>query len=411
MNDRTAAPARVQIGSWARLALLVGITAPAPFALNLFLPSMPGVAVALAADYATVQLTLSLFLAGFAVAQLVYGPLSDRFGRRPVLLFGLVLYFAGSAVCLVAPTIEILVLGRVVQAIGGGAGMVLSRAIIRDLYDREQAASMMAYVVMAMAVAPMFSPAIGGYLDVWFGWRAGFAVTAVVGLGLTLVVALTLAETRVPGPQAGGAMRVVIDAASLLKLRAFLGYACQVSCTSGVFFAFLGGAPYVTVTLLGRPPDEYGLYFMIIAIGYIAGNFCSGRISRRIGLDNMVAFGASASIAGGLALGLVIGLDALTPLTLFGAMALFTFGNGLSVPNGMAGAVSVDPNRAGAASGLVGFMQMAVGGIGSYLGGGLVVDGAAPLAWIAIAGTSLALAIHVIAIRLGPARHGAGRPA
>lgn len=401
MSSHPAA-ARIRIGSWTRLALLVGVTAPAPFALNLFLPSMPGVAVALAADYATVQLTLSLFLAGFAVAQLVYGPLSDRFGRRPILLFGLVLYFVGSVICLMAPTIEILVFGRVVQAVGGGAGMVLSRAIIRDLYDREQAASMMAYVVMAMAVALMFSPATGGYLDVWFGWRAGFAVTAVVGLGLAIAVALTLAETRAPGPQASGVMRVIMDGASLLGLRSFLGYACQVSCTSCVFFAFLGGAPYVTVTLLGRPPDEYGLYFMIIAIGYIVGNFCSGRISRRIGLDNMVAFGTSASIAGSVVMGVVIWLDALSPLTLFGAMAIFTFGNGLAVPNGMAGAVSVDPNRAGAASGLVGFMQMAVGGIGSYLGGGLVTDGAAPLAWIAISGTSLALFIHIVFIRLDP---------
>jgi len=186
--DHTTAAAAQPIVKPGLIALLIAVSAVSPLGINMYLPSMPGMARALGVTFTTIQLTLSLYLGAMALGQLIIGPLSDRFGRRPVLLLGLVTFIAGSTICLSAQSIGILIVGRIVQAIGGCAGITLSRAIVRDLYGRNQAASMIAYVTMGMAVAPMIAPTIGGLLETFFGWRASFAFLIGFG-GLALVFA------------------------------------------------------------------------------------------------------------------------------------------------------------------------------------------------------------------------------
>jgi len=392
-------------GTPALLAVLIAATALGPLSLNIFIPSMPGLQTAFGAEYGTVQLVLTLYLVGLAGAQLVHGPLSDRFGRRPVMLGGLALHLAGSLACLLAPTIGLLVAGRVVQAVGGCVGLVVGRAVVRDLFDRERTAGILAYITMAMMVAPMLGPTVGGYLDVWFGWRASFAF--VLGLGALIALAAfrwmpeTLAE-----PAAGGGLGGILpDFAGLLRRRVFCGYAVQVACTAMTFMSFVGGAPYVVVVLLERPASDYGLLFIPVAGAYMVANFIAARVSHRVGIDRMITLGVAITIAGG-ALG--VGLHLAGPasaLALFGSMTVIAFGHGFCVPNGLAGAVSVDPRLAGAAAGLSGFLQMAVGAAATFAVGALMAGSALPVALAMLAGTLVAAVAHgwgVLAV--GPIR-------
>ena len=360
-------------------AVIIGCTAIGPMSMHILLPSLPGIRRIFAADFATVQLTLTLYLVGLAVAQLAYGPLSDRFGRRPVLLVGLALYLGGSLICLLAPVIEALIVGRVVQAVGGCAGLVLGRAIVRDVYGRERAASMLAYVTMAMVVAPMLSPTIGGFLDVWFGWWAIFAFLFAAGTVMLVAVALFLPETRQAAPEISTPIEMARSFGRLLRMRAYLGYAFHLAFATSVWMSFVGGAPYVTIELLGRSPSEYGLYFISLSGMYAAGNFTAGRISQRVGTDRMIAWGVWIGIASMAILAAYVAAGALTPFTLFWPVAVLSFGQGLSLPNAMAGAVGVDPQRIGAASGLTGFLQMATAAACSYLVGAMLAGTAVPM--------------------------------
>tara|TARA_Y100001960_G_scaffold299970_1_gene348622 strand:+ start:1093 stop:2289 length:1197 start_codon:yes stop_codon:yes gene_type:complete len=361
------------------LAILVVIAGLGPASLNIFLPSMPGMMRVYDTGYDTVQLTLTFYLIGLAVAQLVYGPLSDRIGRRPALLIGLVLYVIGSLVCVVAPTIETLITGRVLQAIGGCSGIVISRAIIRDVYDRGRAASVLAYVTMAMVVAPLMAPTVGGFLDDFFGWRSGFVLMAIVGI-LTLAACLILLnETHRRNRDTTPNSEVLSAASALLGRRRFYGYAFQVAFNSGVFYSFIAGAPYVMIELLDRTASEYGIWFAVASSFYMAGNFIAARASERIGSDRMIKFGTAISLMGVFAMGAFYLNGLVLPETLFGCMSIVALGNGMSIPNGISGALSVDPIRAGTAAGLSGFSQMAIGASLSYLVGFLLSDTAAPL--------------------------------
>ncbi|WP_232845547.1 multidrug effflux MFS transporter [Aurantimonas marina] len=346
------------------LATLMIASALSPLAINIFIPSMASIARDLNADGATVGLGLSLYLAATAIIQLIAGPLSDRFGRRPVILGGMALFLLGTALCLLAQDVGLFLVGRVVQA-ASATGIALSRAIVRDVYSRERAAAMIGYVTMGLAVAPMLGPAIGGVMDTAFGWRSVFWLLAVMGVLTMTLLVFDLSETNDDtGKPIVSQFR---SYGELVGASAFWIYVGTSSLTSGVFFAFLGGAPFVAVTILGMTPAGYGLWFMLAAMGYIIGNFGTARLSERFGVKTLMVTGAAMTLTA-TALSLVlIGLGLLSPMTLFGPMLLVGIGNGLALPTATAGGVSVRPEAAGAAAGLLGACQIGLGAISSIL--------------------------------------------
>ena len=380
-------------------AMLVAISAVGPLALNIFIPSLPGLQNEFGVSYGVAQLTLTLYLIGMAVCQLVYGPISDRVGRRPMLLLGLTLFVAASLAAALAPNIHVLIAARLVQAVGGSAGVVLARAMVRDVFDRETSASVISYITMAFVVAPMLAPVMGGYIDAHGGWRMGFWLLALLGSLVLAAAWFHLPETHVRRSEAGAGFGLVTGAARLFGLPRFRGYTLTLAFTSAVFFAFLGGAPHVMMDVLGRTPVEYGLWFMLVSAGYMTGNFLSGRYTRAIGIDRIILIGCAVTLAGGLAC-LVAALSGLlTPATLFLPMCLGALGNGLTIPNGTAGAISVDQRLTGAAAGWSGFSQMACGAAASQLVGSLQDGWPLAVFWFMAVASLVALLTHIASLR------------
>lgn len=358
MSDHSASPATRR----PPFLILVAVSAIGPLALNMFMPSMPGLQATFGVSYGTVQLTLTLYLVGLAVCQLFYGPLSDRYGRRPLLLAGLALFVIASIASALATSIETLILARLVQALGGASGIVLSRAIVRDLYHGEKGASVLGYITMAWVLAPMIAPVIGGYLDQLWGFRSSFVLLAIIG-AITLVIAwFTLHETNF-NRRSEGRLWQSAHYGRIFASRQFRGYATTLAFASAVFFTFLAFAPFLTVNIMGRSAVEYGLWFILVSFGYMIGNFLSGRYSVLIGNDRMVLFGNLMTLAGASLCLLCALLDFLTPLALFAPMLLCALGNGLTIPNGTIRAISVDPLLVGTAAGLLGFVQMGISAV------------------------------------------------
>jgi MFS transporter, DHA1 family, multidrug resistance protein len=380
-------------------AILVAISAIGPLSLNIFIPSMPGLQASFGISYGIAQLTLTLYLVGMAVCQLFYGPLSDRHGRRPLLLGGMALFVAASLLAAVAPNITTLIVARLLQAIGGAAGIVLGRAMVRDVYPRDKAASVISYITMAFVVAPMIAPVLGGFIDRAAGWRTDFWLLAVLG-GVVLAAAWsTLPETHVHRSGSSAAPRLVEGAFRLFALPRFRGYATTLSFTSAVFFAFLGGAPHVMVDVLKRTPMEYGLWCITVSAGYMLGNFVSGRYTQAIGIDRMVMAGCLITLGGGLMSLAAAVFGLLTPATLFLPMAIGGFGNGMTIPNGTTGAISVDQRLTGAAAGWSGFAQMACGATASQLVGSLQAGWPFAVFWFMAGSSVAALASHAASTR------------
>jgi MFS transporter, DHA1 family, multidrug resistance protein len=388
-------------------AILVAISAVGPLALNMFVPSMPRLQVEFGVSYGMVQLTLTLYIIGMAVCQLAYGPLSDRFGRRPVLLGGMALFVVASIVASLATSVGMLIVARLLQAIGGASGLVLSRAIVRDLYDRERSASVLGYVTMAFVVAPMVAPAVGGLLDQVAGWRAIFVLLSLLGAAALLATWYKLPETNRTQTDTIRLGSLVSGYASLLRTPSFLAYGFILGFTSAVFFSFVAGAPYVMVVVFGYAPLDYGLWFTMVASGYMTGNFLSGRYSQRVGTDRMITIGNIIALVATLC-GLAAAVSgAMSPVTLFVPMLFAALGNGLTIPNATAGAISVNASVVGAAAGLAGFMQMGVGAGAAQLVG--VLQDGAPFAvvWVMAAGAAIAALIHHVTLRV---RAGSDRP-
>jgi len=369
------------------VALLALVTAIAPAALHVLVPAFPLLATDFDAAPAGVQLVLTLFLIGIATGQLVYGPVSDRFGRRPVLIAGLALFLVGTVLCGVAWSLPTLIIGRTLQALGGCAGMVLGRAIVRDVYDRERSASALATIMMVMSLAPSLSPAIGAYLAEWGGWRADFVLLGMVGAGILIVIALKLEETHTPAPV--NLVGMIGSFILLLRSPAFLSVACATAFSSASWFTFLASAPYLLAELLHEPPSTYGLMILLPMAGYILGNAAVVRLSALLGSVRLFILGLALSLASGVMLALWC-LGGLTPWALFVPMAISSVGNGMSQPPGVAAGLSVYPRIAGAASGLLGFTQMTIAALGTLLLGLLPRDNV--VAMVAVVGASLALA-------------------
>lgn len=365
---------------WRLLALLMAMTAMGPVALNILVPAIPQLARVLETDSGTVQLTVSLFLLSLATAQLLLGPLSDRFGRRPVVLAGLSLAVVASFAAIATTSINALIIARIIQAMGAATGVVIGRAIIRDLFERDRAASMLGLVATAMVVAPMVAPLIGGILDTAFGWHAIFLFVALFSLVVLIWAYVTLPETA-PAPTTEKAQaRLWSDWGALLISRNFHGYVLAASLGSAQFFTFIGGGPHVVVTQMGRSSAEYGLWFAITSLGYMAGNFAASRLSQRYGVNAMIIYGTAFEIVGAaIGVAVVAMFPDAGPAVIFLPQIIISFGNGVLLPNAIAGAVSVRPHAAGAASGITGFVQMAIGALAAQFIPYALVGSATPM--------------------------------
>ncbi|WP_028035145.1 multidrug effflux MFS transporter [Chelativorans sp. J32] len=354
---------------------LVAVAATASSATNIFLPSLPGMAQHFSADYGLVQLTVSLYLAATAVLQLGIGPASDRFGRRPVMLVSFAVFCVGTIAAVYAPTIEALLACRVLQAFSA-AGLVLSRAIVRDTVGADEAASRIGYITMGMTLGPMIAPLLGGILDEAYGWRSTFVFIFGFGIFAFAMTYLDLGETNARrSPNITAQFRAYPE---LFRSHRFWGYVITAGFATGAFFAFLGGGPYVATEILGLSPSAYGLYFGVVSLGYMLGNFISGRYSRAIGINRMMLLG-NVIAAAGLGLSLPLFLAGFHhPLSFFGPTFFLGMGNGITLPSANAGVVSVRPHLAGSASGLGGALQIGVGAALSVLGGALLSQETGP---------------------------------
>ncbi len=386
------------------ILVLAAITALGPMAMQIFLPALPAIQDAFTVSAAQAQLVLSVSLAAIAFSTLFYGPASDRFGRRPVMLVGLAIFLFGSIICAVAPSIGILIVGRVVQAVGGAAGMVLSRAIIRDLYDRETAAKMLAYMVTALVLAPMVAPLIGGVLNDLAGWRSIFVFTGIAGLAALALAYPRVPETLVQPIRDQSVIGMIRSFVSLLRVPDFLGYVGQLSFGLGMFMAFIGAAPFVVVRVLERPPTELGVWLMLMSGGFMAGTFITARIAGRIGVDRMILLGSGLAVAFGAVMVALVVAGEWTVWAIFLPGAGMAFANGLIMPNAQAAAVSVNPRIAGSASGLVSFVQMTIGAVFAQLAG-VVQDGTpVPMVILVTAAALLGFASITVLPRLGRGR-------
>lgn len=350
------------------LVLLVAVTMMGTIAMHIFVPALPDVARELGASPFTVQLTVSLFLVGLAVGQLFYGPLSDRFGRRPVLICGLALYLVGLGLAIVATSIAVLVVARVLQSLGGCGVLVLGRAMVRETGRvGESSTRRLAVLTMAMTLTPALAPPIGGFINVGLGWRAIFVFLAIgVGLLAALVV-LTLPETNKERVALPGVSAVLTGYGRLLASPVFRNYMIAGACCTTGIYAFLSSSPFLFVNLLHRSTDEVGIFCLMAVAGMVIGAFLASRLAGRVALREAARWGCGLCLLGAGLLLLADLTDRLSVTTILGAMLIFAIGAGLTGPNAVAGVMSTDPSTLGAASSLYGFMQMSFGAVFTFV--------------------------------------------
>ena len=386
--DRTSPP---------HILTLVLVAGLAAMSMSVFLPSLPGMTAYFETDYAVMQFAVSGYLATTALLQLFVGPVSDRFGRRPVIMGSILIFILATIGCLLSTSVEMFLVFRMIQG-AIATGLVLSRATVRDMVTEREAASMIGYVTMGMALVPMFAPMIGGALDEAFGWQATFVFLVLSG---SLVLALVWADQGETLIRTGQSFRQqVTDYPELLRSRRFWGYVFASAFASGAFFAYLGGAPYVATQVFNLAPGLTGILLGLPALGYAAGNFLTGRYTLRHGIDRMILWGTIISTLG-MALSIAV-----TFAGFGGAYAFFGFctfiglGNGMVMPNSASGMLSVRPHLAGTASGL-GSAIMIGGGAAMSSGAGALLVGSSsslPLQWImfATSAASILAILHVI---------------
>jgi MFS transporter, DHA1 family, multidrug resistance protein len=373
------------------LILITGISA---LNMSIFLPSLAAMTAYFDTEYAVMQVSLSGYLAATAVLQIFVGPLSDRFGRRPILLGSLLIFVIATLGALFSTTVEAFLFFRILQA-AVATCMVLGRAIVRDIVPDAQAASMIGYVTMGMALVPMVGPMIGGALEQAFDWHATFVFLVLAGIGTLALVYYDLGETLAKGGM--GFRAQVRSYPELFRSPRFWGYVMCAAFASGAFFALLGGASFVGTTIFGLSPVWNGIALGAPAIGYAMGNFLSGRFSVRLGINKMALIGTGITIAG-LGTSVLLTLAGLIhPLVFFGFCTFLGLGNGLILPNVMAGSISVRPHLAGTASGLGGAIMIGGGAALSQVAGSIltVESGTLPLQLIML-GTSMLAFLSVV---------------
>jgi len=367
-------------------ALLGLLTALGPLSTDMYLPSLPTMTTALGSTPAEAQLTLSVFLIGFASTQIFYGPLSDRYGRRPVLLVGLTLFVLATALCTVATSMPMLIAARFLQALGASGPIVLARAVARDLYSGRRAGQELALMASIMGIVPIMAPTLGGFLEVAFGWRSVFGFAALLGVVLTAVVALRLPETLpatdAEPPTPLGMIRVF---GRLIREPSFVVYVSLVCFAYAIIFVFISVSSFVLQDVYGLTPIRFGLAFGVCSIGYVTGTLTGRRLTGRHGIDPAIRLGASLMCLGGVAVVAVVLAGAGGVVALLAGTVIAFAGAGLVLPQAMAGALTPFPAAAGAASSLMGVCQMTFGAVaGIVVAAGLEAsrfdDQAMPLA-------------------------------
>ena len=366
------------------LILLASISA---LTMNIFLPSLPNIASELNSSTSILGLSVGIYLASSAVLQLIIGPFSDQFGRRPLILWSLIIFCISTlATVFVTNTAQFLIL-RIFQAISASC-MVLARAIVRDTTESiEKAGSKIAYVTMGMALVPMVGPAIGGLLDYQYGWEASFWLLFILGLVILIIAFFDVGETLSNHNQSF--LQQISTYPSLLRSKRFWGYCLSSAFVSGAFFSYLGGAPFVGNEVFGLEPKDLGFWFGAPAVGYVLGNFLSGSFSTKIGLDKMIFLGVTTALFG-VSISLTISLlDHGSVLSFFGLMTLVGLGNGMSIPNATAAMMSINPKLAGTAAGL-GSAIMIGGGAGlSAIANFILIPGSSEIPLIMLMWTSV----------------------
>ncbi len=348
------------------IPVLVGLSAMMPLGMHVLLPAIPAMADEFGTSIATMQATVTVYMVAVAVGQIAYGPISDRYGRKPPLLAGIAIYFCGCLVTAFAPTTEILFLGRVVQGVGGCVGVALGRAMVRDVYSGDRAVNMLAQVAMALMVVPALAPTIGGLLLAWFDWQVPFF--ALAGATLVMFVACArLDETHVGGGRPPGIGAMLADFWTLIRLPAFLAPAFAVALPSAGFWAFMSLGPAMLRDSLGTPPEHFGYYFCMSPLAWFAGSFLVSRVTPRLGGERtaLLAAGISA-LAALVALSLFLWGHP-SALLLFGVLAIANGSQALAVPNLQVRLLSADTRLIGSAAGLSGFLQMALGAAATLL--------------------------------------------
>ena len=389
-------------GTFALTVLLAALSAIGPLTTDMYLPSLPDIARLLGASTAQTQLTISSYLVGFAVGQIFYGPLADRHGRKPVLIGAMALYCAASLVCALSTSIEMLIAARALQALGGAGGIVLARAIVRDLYSGARAGRELSLIGAVMALAPVLAPLIGGVLQTALGWRSVFFTLVVAGLAGAAIVWPLMPETL-----SQRAAHPVTPASMLKSYRivarnpAYLAYLGIASTSFAGLFAWISGSSFVLQYLYGLTPFQFGVAFAVGSAGYMAGTTLAARLVMRHELDRTLGYGAAAMAAGGIAMVLAVGFGLASAAALVLPMALYLAGLGMVLPQAIAGAMTPFPERAGAASALLGFVQQSTAALCGALVGVLLGSTAWPLAGViaAMGCATLALWVATRAVR------------
>ena len=377
------------------IANLVGQLAFGLAAMTICIPSMQDWPATFGASQAAVQLTFSGFVAAFGGMQLVYGPVSDRIGRKPVLVFGLALAFAGSVLGALAPDLGVLTAARVLQGAGCAAGMVTTRAMVQDLFTGGDRTRTMALIGMSMGLCPPLATIVGGQIHVQLGWQGNFVLTAVLA-ALLLPAAWRLPAHRPRNEPRQGAVRELVSGyARLLRERAFLLYVVMLSSTTAAFYTFLGGAPIV-LGAYGVTPERIGWYIMAIPLAYILGNLLTSRLIRSRGERSLMAWGQASTVAG-LLLVIALGLAGVhSPLALALPLVLLGIGHGLLAPPTLTGTVGLIPALAGSAAAVGGLMQQLTGAVGGFVVGLVPHDGQVNLGLLMLGWTLCGVAAQVL---------------
>jgi DHA1 family bicyclomycin/chloramphenicol resistance-like MFS transporter len=385
------------------LALLAALVALGPLSVDVYLPAMPTMMVALDTDIRHMHLTLSSYLTGFALFHLACGPLADRFGRKPILIGGTVLFVAACVGCSLAETVDELVFFRFIQGIGACVGPTLARAVARDIFGPTRAARALSLIAMMMALAPAIAPAMGGVMMLWLPWPSIFVFLAVYGIAMIMLIHVFLGES-LPQRQSLHPLSILVNYGTLLRSPMFLIATFASGFVYAGFLAYLASSSFVYIDMLGVPVEYFGLTFITSVLGYMAGSGLSARLTKSYTSEQMVLAGAAlvAVAAGTVWIGAQRLPDSIAVMMI--PMMFYCMGIGLMLPNAMAIALSPFPYIAGTASALLGFVQMSLSAFATAIVGNYLVDSPAPVLnfMLAISGLALLLSVVLFRVRTHP---------